>query len=266
MPYKLLDIQKSAAVATQTTISVDGEGKWIGIDQEKEEIDPFVFSDDDISDDDGFDDAIESDSDDDGFDDAIMEDDIKYTDGEIRAIAKQKAIPDDEGFMECNPHLVEICAMDIKERRYRLKRGLTADSGAGDSVIPKRMVNSKKIRSSPGSRRGLHYVSATDHRIPNVGEISLEFQTDEGQTETIVFQVADVNKPLMSISDRVDHRCRVVFDQDDETGEDLSHIYNKKTKKKKMKLNRVGKVWVLDCTVTSEFISELSSAFSRPGL
>ena len=87
MPYKLLDIQKSAAVGTQTNISVDGEGKWIGIDKEKEEIDPFVFSDDDISDDDCFDDAIESDSDDDGFDDAIMEDDIKYTDGEIRAIA-----------------------------------------------------------------------------------------------------------------------------------------------------------------------------------
>ena len=46
------------------------------------------------------------------------------------------------------------------------------------------------------------------------------------------FQVADVNKPVMSISDRVDHRCRVVFDQDDETRVDLSHIYSKKPKKK----------------------------------
>ena len=107
--------------------------------------------------------------------------------------------------MDCDPHEVEVCAMDIKERRYGLKRGLTADSGAGDSVILKRMVNSKKIRPSPGSRRGLHYGSATDHRIPNVGEISLEFQTDEGQAETIVLQVAGINKPLMSISDRVDH-------------------------------------------------------------
>ena len=167
--------------------------------------------------------------------------------------------------MECNPDEVELCAMDIKERRYRLKRALTADSGAGDSVITKRMLNSKKIKPSPGSRRGLHYVSATDHRISNVGEISLEFQTDEGQAETIVLQVADVNKPLMSISDRLDHRCRVVFDQDDETGVDLSHIYNKKTKKK-IKLNRVGKVWVLDCTVTSDFIFECNSVFGRPGL
>ena len=167
--------------------------------------------------------------------------------------------------MECNPDEVELCAMDLKERRYKLKRGFTADSGAGDPVVPKRMVNTKKIRLSPGSRRGLHYVSATDHRIPNVGEISLELQTDEGHAKCIVFHLADVNKPLMSISDRVAHRCRVVFHQDDDTEVDLFHIHNKKTKKK-MKLNRVGKVWVLGCTVTSDFIFEFNSVFSGPGL
>ena len=79
-----------------------------------------------------------------------------------------------------------------------------------------------------------------------------------------MFQVADVNKPLMSISDRADNRCRVVFDQDDQTGEDLTHIFNKRTKKK-MKLRRVGKVWVLDCTVTGDFIADKSSVFSRRG-
>ena len=154
--------------------------------------------------------------------------------------------------------------MEIRERRYKLKRGITADSGAGDPVIPRRMVNSKKVRPSAGSRRGLHYVSATDHRIPNVGEINLEFQTEEGYDESIIFQVADVNKPLMSISDRVDRNCRVVFDQNDVTGEDLTHIYNKKTKKR-MRLKRVGKVWVLDCTVTKEFISDNNSVFNWQG-
>ena len=67
----------------------------------------------------------------------------------------------------------------------------------------------------------------------------------------------------MSISDRVDHRCRVVFDQDDITGGDLSHIYNKQTKKK-MKLKRIGKVWILDCTVTRDFIAESHSVLRRP--
>ena len=126
------------------------------------------------------------------------------------------------------------------------------------------MINKKKVRPSAGSKRGLHYVSCTNHRIPNVGEVKLEFETSEGHQESILFQVADVNKPLMSISDRVDNRCRVIYDQDDDTGEDLTHIYNKVTTKK-MKLRRVGKVWVLDATVTKDFIADSSASFSRPG-
>ena len=107
-------------------------------------------------------------------------------------------------------------------------------------------------------------MSATDHRIPNVGEISLDIETTEGHQDSMMFQVADVNKPSMSISVRFDHRCRVTFDQDDVTGEDLTHIYNKKTTMI-MKLRRVGKVWVLDCTVGQEFLSEGTSVFSRWG-
>ena len=107
-------------------------------------------------------------------------------------------------------------------------------------------------------------MSATNHRIPNEGEIEVELETNEGHHLTIPFQVADVNKPLMSISDRVDSRCRVTFDQDDNTGEDLTNIYDKATKKM-IKLRRVGKVWVLDCTVNKEFVSEDNSVFNRPG-
>ena len=136
--------------------------------------------------------------------------DVSLEPGEIAARLKQNSTPDEDGFFECNPEDVELCPVEARERRYRLVRGITADSGAGDPVIPRRMINANKIRPSAGSRRGLHYVFATDHRIPNVGEVNLEFQTDEGINDSIVFQVADVNKPLMSISDRVDHRCRVV--------------------------------------------------------
>ena len=131
-------------------------------------------------------------------------------------------------------------------------------------MIPKRMINKQKIRSSAGQKRGLHYVSATDHRIPNEGEIELELKTDEGYDMVSPFQVADVNKPLMSISDRVDNRCRVVYDQDDLTGEDLTHIFDKKTNQT-IKLRRVGKVWVLDCTVKADMLAENNSLFSRQG-
>ena len=144
-----------------------------------------------------------------------------------------------------------------------MRRGLTADSGAGDSVIPRRMINAKRIRPSPGQKRGLHYVSCTDHRIPNEGEIDLEFTTVEGNEESWVIQVAEVNKPLLCTADRVDDRCRVTFDQDDETGEDLTCILNKKTGKTNM-LRRVGKVWILDAIVSANMISNSEGDFSRP--
>ena len=176
-------------------------------------------------------------------DDGGEEENVELTHGEVMNRKKQKMVPDENGFFDCNPEDVELCQVETRERRYRLRRGVTADSGAGDPVLPKRMVNPKLIKPSAGSRRGLHYVSATNHRIPNQGEVRMDFKTDEGHRDFIVFQVADVNKALMSISDRVDNQCRVVFDQDDSTGEDLTHIFNKKTKQK-MRLKRVGKVCV----------------------
>ena len=198
-------------------------------------------------------------------DDGIEMEDVNLTEGERKARVKQNMTPDEEGFCECNPEDVDLCPVEIRERRFRLKRGITADSGAGDPVIPKRMVNSKLITPSVGSKRGLHYVSATNHRIPNVGEVNMEFITvEEGHAGNQVFQVADVNKALMSLSDRVDNRNRIVFDQDDETGEDLTHIYDKRLKKK-MKLKRVGKVWVLDVTVPESFLASSNSGFRRPG-
>ena len=66
---------------------------------------------------------------------------------------------------------------------------------------------------------------------------------------------------MMSISDRVDHRCRVVLDQYGETGADLQQEDDEK-----LKLNRVGMVLVLKCTVTKDLICENNSAFSRQGL
>ena len=72
--------------------------------------------------------------------------------------------------------------------RLMMRRGITMDSGAGDNVVPKRMVNAAKIRESPGQRRGLHYVAASSHRIPNLGEVDLDFCTLEGHSESWVCQ------------------------------------------------------------------------------
>ena len=189
--------------------------------------------------------------------------DVELSAAEIKHRKHVDGIPDGKRFFECNPEDVELCPAEKRERRFRMRRGITMDSGAGDSVIPKRMINKERIRQSEGQKRGLHYVSCTDHRIPNEGEIDLEFTTTEGNQESWVVQVAEVNKPLGCVADRVDNRCRVTFDQDDDTGEDLTCIFNKKTKKKTM-LRRIGKVWVLDAIVTADMVANEQSDFSRP--
>ena len=146
-----------------------------------------------------------------------------------------------------------------------MRRGITMDSGAHSNVMPKRMINEKRMRPSPGSIKGTCFVAADNGRIPNEGEIDLEFDTLEGTQEAWVFQIANTNKPLAAVADRVDHRCRVVFDKDDDTGQDVSYIYDKASKHVS-KMRREGNVWKMDAIVTPDMImSSQEMDFSRRG-
>ena len=60
---------------------------------------------------------------------------ISLTPGEINNIILQNSIPDAEGLFECNPDEVEINAADARERRFRIRTGITAVSGAGDPAF-----------------------------------------------------------------------------------------------------------------------------------
>ena len=73
--------------------------------------------------------------------------------------------------------------------------------------------------------------------------------------------MANVNKPLGSVADRVDNKCRVVYDQDDD-GKDLNYILEKPSGII-MKMRRTGKVWILDAVVAKYMISP--ELFSRQG-
>ena len=133
------------------------------------------------------------------------------------------------------------------------------DSGAGDKLIPRCMVNATRIRPSAGSRCGLRYVAATGEKIDNEGEVDLHFITSKGFSESWPFQVANVNKSLGSVADRVDNKCRVVYDQDDD-GKDLRYILDKLSGRI-MKMRRTGKVW--NAVVAKDMISP--DLFSRQG-
>ena len=145
--------------------------------------------------------------------------------------------------------------------RMRLKRGITMDSGAHHNVMPRRLARGK-VRPSPGPRRGMNYVSASKCRIPNEGETDFEFTTTEGFDESWEFQIAEVNKALAAVSDRVDHAYRVVFDKDMDTGRDLSYMLHKPTSRI-IKMTRINNVWIVEAIV--DIPKNNSSSFTRRG-
>ena len=140
-------------------------------------------------------------------------------------------------------------ASKVGGRRMRMARGITVDSGAADNVMPRRMMRKgMRIRPSEASRAGVHYVAANGSRIPNEGETNLKFEDKDGVKHSWLFQVAEVNKVLASVSSMVDSGHRVVFDKDEVTGMDLSFIICKKTGSS-VKMKRERNVWIIDAFV-----------------
>ena len=144
-----------------------------------------------------------------------------------------------------------------------MARGMTVDSGAADSVMPRRMLRRKhRVRSSEASRSGVYYVTACNGKIMNEGEVDFPFQTKEGGKHSWTFQVADVNKVLASVSALVDDGYRVTFDKCDRTGVDLSFIVNKKTGES-IRMKRVRNVWTVDTYVEPDDEGDSDGGFAR---
>ena len=118
---------------------------------------------------------------------------------------------------------------------------LTADTGACDTVIPRKMCPNIPIRPSLQSLRGMEYEVADGRPLPNLGERRCMMWTEEAeQPRTINMQVADVHKPLLSLSRCADMGFESRFGRtmgaliDEETGEVVP-------------LRRKGNLYVLRC-------------------
>ena len=140
------------------------------------------------------------------------------------------------------------------------------DSDAADNVLPRRLLRGKsKVRASEASCQGVHYVAANGARIPNKGEAFFLFRTREGQPFSLLFQVAEVNNILSSVSALVDTGHRVVFEKDEATGVDCSFIVHKGTNES-IRMRRDRNVWVIDAFVDEEHgydVDGLDQGFTR---
>ena len=88
---------------------------------------------------------------------------------------------------------------------------MLVDSGASETVVPPQAVSSVEVVPSDASRRGVMYEVANGSRIPNLGEKSFRASTEAGQLRDLTAQVAETNRPLMSVSRLVAAGNTVVF-------------------------------------------------------
>ena len=77
---------------------------------------------------------------------------------------------------------------------------ITVDSGAGESVSPPSEATIFPTIENAASKDGTYYVAASGDRIYNEGEKRVTCVTPEGHRQSWMFQVADVNKVLASVS------------------------------------------------------------------
>ena len=92
------------------------------------------------------------------------------------------------------------------------------DSGCCRHVLPPSEAAGYTVRDSPGSRRGQNFIVGNGEPVPNEGQVHLNLEADVGQGErrsvTSVFQVAELNCSLMSVSQICDLGCKCVFEKD----------------------------------------------------
>ena len=97
------------------------------------------------------------------------------------------------------------------ENKRWVKVDSVMDSGADAPVAPPSMLPNVKIEPSPGSIRGQNWVSASKHRLKNLGQQKIKACTEEGEETEVLFQIADVSKPLVSVASICERGNRVLF-------------------------------------------------------
>ena len=130
------------------------------------------------------------------------------------------------------------------------------DSGAAQSVAPPSMAPGVVIEASPGSQRGQHYVSASGGRLPNMGQQKMKVQTNEGRDAMVLYQVAELSRPLTAVSETCDNGNWVVFTPEG------GFIWNLKTGGR-TNFERRGGIYELDLWVKEEDLQP--AGFPRPG-
>ena len=96
---------------------------------------------------------------------------------------------------------------------------VTLDSGACDHILDLSDAPGCAIFlvESPGSKRDQPYVVGNGAEVPNEGQVTFSLETKNGGTTPgnltkTIFQVAEITRPMMSVSRICELRHKCIFD------------------------------------------------------
>ena len=121
---------------------------------------------------------------------------------EIASIAKQ-----------VSDGTIDLPSLDLESNKDYEAIWALIDSGAGKSCANKsKHFPSVKTRNSPSTAR---MATANGHELKSRGTFTVEGKTSEGQDVTPMFEDADVDMPIIAVSDLSRENTEIVFRQKD---------------------------------------------------
>ena len=100
---------------------------------------------------------------------------------------------------------------------------VTLDSGCCEHVMDSSEAPGYLIGESPGSKRGQNFVVGNGQKVPNEGQMVLNLETILGGKRKDIrstFQIAEVTRPLMSVSRICEHGFQCIFTKTEATIKD----------------------------------------------
>jgi hypothetical protein len=136
---------------------------------------------------------------------------------------------------------------------------IVVDSGASTSILPQNVAKLHPLDTSKPSKT---YTSASKQGVTTVGEKTLLCGFQNGERLRTKWEVADVHRPLCSVSKMVRNGYQVWFASEDDGGCGAWHPKTKQT----LKIYEKGGVFVLPAWVQPEPQSLTSQGFARPAV
>ena len=110
--------------------------------------------------------------------------------------------------------LCELGAKPKPEFKGHRKLQILVDSGAAENVLPADILPDYEPVEGEARKKNVMYMTADGHEMPNFGEKFIPFKTFEGHEAGIKFQVADVRRPLLSVTAMTAQGNSVFFHED----------------------------------------------------